>query len=309
MIDLRSGSWYAEDSSCALAGPCAMTVARRRGSSRPRGRSRVHRRRCKPLPQPHADADRDAAEPEPSQHRVRADRRPVQQPAAVHAARGGAREAGHDVHATTRSATRCAARRAPRSSPAATRTTTKIIINHGSAGGFFEFQKRGEDATPSRSPLHGTRLPHGLHGQVPQRATPRPTRARRPRRVDAAAGHLRPAGLGRSGTPSGNGYAQYNYLLNHDHHVKRHGHRPKDYLNTVLQRYGTSFITTPRRSTSRSCSRSPASPRTPRTRPRRRTSARSRRSPRRKAASIGKVRPTRPWLAGRHTVQRRHAPN
>ena len=41
----------------------------------------------------------------------------------------------------------------------------------------------------------------------------------------------------------GNGYIQYNYLLNHNHHVIKHGTLGTDYLNSVLQHYGTQFIT------------------------------------------------------------------
>ena len=41
---------------------------------------------------------------------------------------------------------------------------------------------------------------------------------------------------------AGNGYYQYHYLLNHDHHVINHGYKKKDYLNSVLQHYATRFV-------------------------------------------------------------------
>lgn len=40
----------------------------------------------------------------------------------------------------------------------------------------------------------------------------------------------------------GLGYKQYDYSINHDHKVIHHRHRPEDYLNSVLLKYGRRFI-------------------------------------------------------------------
>lgn len=41
---------------------------------------------------------------------------------------------------------------------------------------------------------------------------------------------------------AGNGYPEYNYWLNENHHPVHHGHRPKDYLTDVVSGRATKFI-------------------------------------------------------------------
>jgi N-acetylglucosamine-6-sulfatase len=119
--------------------------------------------------------------------------------------------------------------------------STGIFINHGSTGGFFEFQRRGEDKHTFAIPIQARGYRTAFMGKYLNEYT---------------ATYPAPTALGDWTPPQatyvppgweqwdavGNGYAQYNYLLNHDHHVKAHAHLPKEYLNSVLQSYGTTFI-------------------------------------------------------------------
>ncbi|HZZ97542.1 MAG TPA: sulfatase [Jatrophihabitantaceae bacterium] len=119
--------------------------------------------------------------------------------------------------------------------------STGIFINHGSTGGFFEFQKRAEDKHTFAIPIQARGYRTAFMGKyLNEYYSTYPAPAALGEWTPPQATYVPPGWEQWDGV--GNGYQQYNYLLNHDHHVKAHAHRPKDYLNSVLQSYGTSFI-------------------------------------------------------------------
>ena len=123
-----------------------------------------------------------------AEHRVRPHRRPVDEPAALHAARAGDAARRADVHELLRvglAVLSVALVDLHRQLPA----RHKVFSNVGPRGGFREFYHRGEEQHTFAVALQQRRLPHGDDGQVPQRLWP--ADGGRPR----AALHLRPAGM------------------------------------------------------------------------------------------------------------------
>lgn len=119
--------------------------------------------------------------------------------------------------------------------------TTKIVVNSGKHGGFTEFHNRGEEQHTFAITLHDAGYRTGFMGKYLNRydATyPVPPVLRDwtpPQATWVPPGWDEWDGVGF-------GYPQYDYNLNHNHQIIHHGHRPKDYLNSVLQHYGTQFI-------------------------------------------------------------------
>jgi arylsulfatase A-like enzyme len=119
--------------------------------------------------------------------------------------------------------------------------TTGIFMNHGSDGGFSEFNKRGEETDTFAIPMHDRGYRTAFMGKYlnEYHATypaPEPLRNWTPPQATYV-----PPGWD-EWDAVGNGYPQYHYLLNHNHQVRTYGGAPNAYLNTVLQNYGTHFI-------------------------------------------------------------------
>ena len=186
----------------------------------------------KPLPLPTPSPTRHPR-PGPSQHRVRADRRSVVEPAAS-TCRTSSRSNDRGMTFTNYTVTDslCCPSRASIFTGEFPHDT-QILRQQRPTGGFVEFQQRGEERSTFATSLLQRRLPDRLHGQVPQPVPAANAATRRCRQAryggatsrragtawDAVGKRLRTVRLHASTTIT---------------HVERHGHRPKDYLNTVL---------------------------------------------------------------------------
>jgi N-acetylglucosamine-6-sulfatase len=118
---------------------------------------------------------------------------------------------------------------------------TKVYRNRGADGGYLPFVKRGEEQNTFGNQIQAGGYRTGFMGKYLNQYY---------------AGYPAPPFLGTWTPPEsthvppgwdewdavGNGYPQYRYLLNHNHHVVHYGHQPNDYLNTVLQGYALPFI-------------------------------------------------------------------
>lgn len=111
---------------------------------------------------------------------------------------------------------------------------TGVFTNTSPDGGFALFHSRGEEAHTYATALHDAGYATGMMGKYLNGYQP-----------DDQEG---------TGTPyvapgwsewdvAGNGYPEYNYALNQDHSVVKHGSAPTDYLTDVLSKAGTDFIT------------------------------------------------------------------
>ena len=119
--------------------------------------------------------------------------------------------------------------------------TTGVYLNNGPTGGFRTFDRLGDEQRSFALPLQRQGYRTAFMGKYLN---------------NYYASYPAPVAMGDWTPPEdtyvppgwnewdvvGNGYPQYNYMLNHDHRVIHHGARPKDYLNTVLQLYGRRFI-------------------------------------------------------------------
>jgi N-acetylglucosamine-6-sulfatase len=110
---------------------------------------------------------------------------------------------------------------------------TGVFTNGGQDGGFHLFQSRGEEKDTFATGLQKAGYRTAMMGKYLNGYLPGAT-------VDGASTYVPPGWD--EWDVTGNGYPEYNYTLNQNHTLVRHGHAPKDYLTRVLTARGTSFI-------------------------------------------------------------------
>jgi N-acetylglucosamine-6-sulfatase len=101
-----------------------------------------------------------------------------------------------------------------------------VFTNHGSDGGYHTFKRRGDEQKSFAVTLHAAGYRTGFMGKYLNEYQPR----------DPA-----PPGWD-EWDATGNGYPEFDYVLNEDDTQHRYGHKPGDYLTDVVSKKAGTFI-------------------------------------------------------------------
>ena len=127
-----------------------------------------------------------------------------------------------------------------------------VFTNAGNDGGYFAFNKHGDQQKSFALALHKAGYRTALMGKYLNQYQP---------------AYPEPPGWD-EWDAAGNAYGEFDYNLNQNGQQQHYGKAPQDYLTDVLAAKARSFIDSSAASAGRSCSRWPRSPRTRRIRPR-----------------------------------------
>ena len=118
---------------------------------------------------------------------------------------------------------------------------THIYSNHGPFGGFLQFHRRGEEYQTFNYALAQAGYRTAMMGKYLNEYVP-PIRDAVTPGGPKIANYVPPGWT--TWDVAGDGYPEYGYRINENHRLVTFGHKPKDYLTTVLQGLADKEVTT-----------------------------------------------------------------